>query len=82
MNRQITKSDWENWWSSPVAIEFREMFRNNANDLANNIMIMEKARDGLSMAHDIGRYRIMMDISNMTYEIFNTLRNEQEWIPV
>jgi hypothetical protein len=65
---RITKSDFENWWGSPVGEEFRKMLRENMEKLAFGNMNNVHARDQVQNAIEVGRFMATNELYNLTYE--------------
>ena len=72
---RITKQDFEAWWSSPVAVEFKTMLRENSDKLAHGTMNAGHCNDQVQHAIEVGRYQVTKEYLEMTYE---TLTGEEE----
>jgi len=68
MPPRISKQDFENWWTSPVGVEFRKMLKENLDKLAYGNMTSSYARDQISNAIEIGRFQVTMEYYNLRYE--------------
>lgn len=65
---QITKDDFNNWWSSPIGMEFRKLLKENLDKLAHGNMTNSYARDVIGNAQEVGKYMATLFYYNMTFE--------------
>jgi len=68
MQRQITKDDFDNWWNSPVAKEFKEMLKEDLDKLAYGNMTNSYCRDHIGNAIEVGRFERTREILQLKYE--------------
>ncbi len=67
MPSQISKDDFDRWWSSPVGLEFRKMLKENLDKLAYGTMVHSFARDHIANAIEVGRFQATVELYNMDY---------------
>ena len=65
---EITKSDFEAWWNSPVGVEFRKLLDENLEKIAHGSMNMDYAFNHTDKAIEIGKYYATSFYKNLTYE--------------
>jgi hypothetical protein len=68
VQRQITKNDFDNWWNSPVAREFRKMLQEDEVKLSRGTMTEAFCRDHIGNAFQAGKYERTREILQLTYE--------------
>jgi len=64
----ITRDDFNNWWSSPVAKEFKALLKENMETLAHRTMAESFARDNIATAVMVGQYEYAKLLLNIDYE--------------
>ena len=65
---EITQSDFDNWWKSPVGYEVRKMLNERKNKIAHSLA--NGAASGSPAIYDenVGRYREIEDLLTMTFQ--------------
>ena len=64
----LTKDDFNNWWNSPVAEEFKAMLREDSIKLSRGNMTTAYARDHIGNAIEVGRFQRNEELLRLTYE--------------
>ena len=65
---RISKDEFNSWWSSPCAIEFKKMMKEDLDKLAWGTMIQSFARDHIGNAIEVGRFMAILHYYKITYE--------------
>ena len=64
----ITEDQFNNWWSDPVAIEFKKMVKENLDKLAYGNMTQSYCRDQIGNAIEVGKYEANKFFYNLRFE--------------
>jgi hypothetical protein len=66
---RITQDEFNNWWGSPVGMEFQKMLAEDLQKLGHGNMAHSFARDQVGNAIEVGRYMRTLEIMKLTYEL-------------
>ena len=65
---RISKLDFDQWWSSPVALLFKKVLEENLIKLSVGTMTNAMARDLVQNAIEVGRYMATMEYLTIDHE--------------
>jgi hypothetical protein len=68
MPLRISEQDYDNWWSSPVGVEVRNLMRENLDKLSRGTMTNAYARDHIGNAVEVGKYQATMFYYTLPYK--------------
>jgi len=71
MATHLTKDDFDNWWNSPVGIEFKGLLREDMDKLAHGSMTTEHATSTVEKAEAVGAYKVLQTYLGMDYKFFS-----------
>jgi hypothetical protein len=74
---RISESEFQAWWSSPVALEFRRMMKEDLDKLAYGTMVESVARDQIGNAIEVGRFKAILHYFSMNYQTLMGGNDEQ-----